>query len=596
MGGGAGGSGMMGGGGMGNMMEQMGAPKPRQLYPSLMALPDLSPERRLEVQQEAHERMKTGAALMSDGLEALSRAAPSDDYATMQEASETLREGLSQFDSGLAAHRALAEGRAPRQVALEWFKKEMNLLPPGGGERSGGVFGLSWFHFTVMLILIAFAAAMIAMYFFKMRRASALLAKVTQTPGSAPAPGSGAATAAATRTTESEDTSSPPGGTSGGGDCCGDGDAGCVSEAPVEGGAVSQGLLPVVEKKLCRLRVARVVQETPDVKTFRLVACHGGGIPFSFLPGQFLTLTLPVGEKPIRRSYTISSSPTQGYYCETTVKREEQGVGSRYLHDRVKVGDTIEVRAPSGKFIFTGQEADSIVLIGGGVGITPMMSITRALTDMAWPGDIYFIAACQNPEHFIFESELKLLAKEYDNLHLFAAMSRIERDIDGYRKGRLSKEMLAEWVPDIASKWVHLCGAPPMMEAVKGMLADLGVPADRTHTENFGSTQKPKAKVAHGQEAAAAEQQAAQVGTVTFATSNISTPFQPDETVLEASERVEVDIDYSCRVGTCGECKVKLLSGDVSMEVEDGLDPGEKEQGMILACQAKSNSDVSVEA
>ncbi len=128
---------------------------------------------------------------------------------------------------------------------------------------------------------------------------------------------------------------------------------------------------------------------------------------------------------------------------------------------------------------------------------------------MARPGEIYFIAACQDPEHFIFESELKLLAEEYDNLHLFAAMSRIERDIDGYRKGRLSKEMLAEWVPDLDSKWIHLCGAPPMMEAVKGMLADLGVPIDRIHTENFGSTQKPKAKVAEGQEAAAAEQKAA---------------------------------------------------------------------------------------
>ncbi len=66
--------------------------------------------------------------------------------------------------------------------------------------------------------------------------------------------------------------------------------------------------------------------------------------------------------------------------------------------------------------------------------------------------------------------------------------------------------------------------------------------------------------------------------------------------MLEAAERVDVDIDYSCRVGTCGECKVKLLSGDVTMEVEDGLDLGEKEQGIILACQAKSKSDVSVEA
>jgi ferredoxin len=70
----------------------------------------------------------------------------------------------------------------------------------------------------------------------------------------------------------------------------------------------------------------------------------------------------------------------------------------------------------------------------------------------------------------------------------------------------------------------------------------------------------------------------------------------PDETILEASERVGVEIDYSCRVGTCGECKVKLLSGEVTMEEMDGLDDGEYEQGLILACQAKSQHDISVEA
>jgi ferredoxin-NADP reductase len=609
------GGGMMGGGegggmggGMGKMMEQMGAPKPRQLYPSLMALPDLPPERRQQVEREAHERMKAGTVLMSDGLEALSRAAPSDDYAAMQEASETLREGLSQFDSGLAAHRALAEGRAPRSVALEWFKREMSLLPPGapGRAASGGLFGLSWFHFTIMLILVAFAVAMIAMYFFKMRRASALLARIAAPPETPPegspevspkAPPESSPPATANTTTEAlPGAGSLPAAATVTRDCCDDGDGECATERSDSAATISQGLLPVLEKKLCRLRVARIVQETPDVKTFRFVSCHGGGIPFSFLPGQFLTLTLPVGEKPIKRSYTISSSPTQGYYCEITVKREEQGAGSRYLHDRMKVGDTIEVRAPNGRFTFVGKEAGSVVLIGGGVGITPMMSIARALTDMAWSGDIYFIAACQDPEHFIFEEELKRLDAEYDNLHLFVAMSRIEQDMNGYRRGRLSKELLTQWVPDIGSKWVHLCGAPHMMDAVKGMLAELGVPGERIHTESFGSTQKPKAKVAEGQEAAAAKSKAAQVGTVTFAASDVSTPFEPDETVLEASERVDVNIDYSCRVGTCGECKVKLLSGEVSMEVEDGLDPGEKEQGMILACQAKSTSDVSVDA
>ncbi|WP_417379080.1 2Fe-2S iron-sulfur cluster-binding protein [Gimesia sp.] len=604
MGGGKGG-GMMGGGkgsGMGGMMEKMGAPKPKELYPKLMDLPDLPMEERAVIVQEAHQRMMEGTKLLAAGLDELANTTPTDDFGVMQVATAKMREGLTQFESGLAAHRAIAEGKAPRNVALQWFKREMNLLPPAGAEPTEGrVWGMTPFHTGVMVLLSVFAAAMIAMYFFKMRRASALLEKLT----TAESANEGASTTRVSPSTsppsdsltESEHpaTSKDSNKSATVADCCNDSEETCPSDEEfTDRPDISAGLLPIRKKKLCRLRVARINQETPDVKIFRLVACHGGGIPFNYLPGQFLTLTLPVGEKPIRRSYSISSSPTQGYYCEITVKREEHGAGSRYLHDELKVGDTIEVQAPSGKFFFTGKETDSIVLIAGGVGITPMMSVTRALTDMVWGGDIYFIVACHDPEHLIFESELNRLQEQHENLHVFVAMSRIEEDIDGYRKGRLSRDLLAEWVPEIASRRIHICGPAAMMDAVKKMLVELKVPAESIHTENFGGEQKPQVRAK--ERAKTAETDIAETGgTVTFSKSGKSTQFHADETVLEASERVDVDIEYSCRVGSCGVCVVKLLSGRVSMEVEDGLEPEDKEAGMILACQAKSTGNVSVE-
>ena len=591
------GGGMMGGG-MGGMMEKMGAPKPKDLYPSLMELPDLPMERRHELEQEAHGRMIAGTRLLGDGFDELSRSAAGDDFAAMQSATAKIREGLNDFESGLAAHRALREGKAPRNVALQWFKRELNIDDAVNTASSNALlWGMSPFHTSLMVVLVLFAAAMIWMYFFKMRRAASLLEKLsTENAGPQDVAGANESTnteAPATTPTESADasiatatsTSSPSA------DCCAT-DDGCPTEAPA-GGIDSSGLIPVAKKNLCRLRVAKITDETEDVKTIRMVACHGGRIPFNYLPGQFLTFTLPVGEKPIRRSYTISSAPTQAYYCEVTVKREDKGAGSRYICDELKVGDTLEVKAPSGRFTFTGEESGSVVLIAGGVGITPMMSVTRALTDMCWPGEIHFIVACRDPEHFIFESEIKRLEERYDNLHVHVAMSRIEQDINGYRKGRLSKELLAEWVPDIAEKRVHICGAPAMMEATKAMLAELDVPADNIHSENFGSTQKPKAKVAKGQEAHEAKATGAKV---TFATSDKSTELLADETILEAAERVDVEIDYSCRVGTCGICVAKLLSGEVTMEVDDGLESEDREAGMVLCCQAKAKQDVSIDA
>ncbi|GAA4469941.1 2Fe-2S iron-sulfur cluster-binding protein [Novipirellula rosea] len=588
MGGGEGGGGMMGGGGMGGMMEKMGAPKPKDLYPSLMELPDLPMERRGELEQEAHQRMIAGTRVLSEGFDELSSSAGSDDFAAMQSATAKIREGLGDFESGLAAHRALREGKAPRSVALQWFKREMNLSDGSPMAASNAwLWGMTPFHTIVMVILVLFAAAMVWMYFFKMRRAASLLERLATSGGAksgAGSEGGGSEKLSAPNSPSSNSLLPTP-------NCC-DTDDACATEQEAEG-ISHDGLLGVGKKKLCRLRVAKIIEETEDVKTFRLVACHGGGIPFSYLPGQFLTLTLPVAEKPIKRSYTISSSPTQGYFCEVTIKREGKGAGSRYLHDQVKVGDTLEVKAPSGKFVFSGKESDDIVLISGGVGITPMMSISRALTDMAWPGEIHFIAACRDPKHFIFEAEIKRLQEQFDNLHVHVAMSRIKENVNGYTSGHLNKERLAEWVPDIASKRIHICGAPAMMEATKAMLAELEVPAESIHTENFGSTQKPKAKVAKKQEAHQEKETGAKV---TFATSDESTSMPPNETILEASERIGVDIDYSCRVGTCGECRVKLLSGNVSMEVDDGLEPEEKEAGMILACQAKATEDVIVEA
>ncbi|MEM6467970.1 MAG: 2Fe-2S iron-sulfur cluster-binding protein [Planctomycetota bacterium] len=598
------GGGMMGGGMggmMDGMMEKMGAPKPKDLYPSLMELPDLPMERRHELEQEAHERMIAGTRLLGKGFDQLSRSAAGDDFAAMQSATAKIREGLNDFESGLAAHRALREGKAPRNVALQWFKRELNIDDAVNTASSKALlWGMSPFHTSMMAVLILFAVVMIWMYFFKMRRAASLLERLsTANAGtSGGEAGTGGVASVVERDTQSTAPETLPPDSQPStldsqpeNDCCATED-GCPTESP-SGGVDSSGLIPVAKKKLCRLRVAKITDETDDVKTIRLVACHGGRIPFNHLPGQFLTFTLPVGEKPIRRSYTISSAPTQAYYCEVTVKREDKGAGSRYICDELKVGDTLEVKAPSGRFTFTGEESDSVVLIAGGVGITPMMSVTRALTDMCWPGEIHFIVACRDPKHFIFESEIKRLEERYDNLHVHVAMSRIEHDTNGYRKGRLSKDLLAEWVPDIATKRVHICGAPAMMEATKGMLAELGVPAESIHTENFGSTQKPKAKVAKGQEAHEPKVTGAKV---TFATSDKSTELLADETILEAAERVDVDIGYSCRVGTCGICVAKLLSGEVTMEVDDGLEPENRDAGMILCCQAKAKNDVSIDA
>jgi hypothetical protein len=173
--------------GMGEMMKGMGTPPPKELYPALMALPELSPEQRKQVEAQAGERMHSGTVLMGQALDTLNAGTQSGDYAAMHEATTRMREGIAQLESGIAARRALAEGRAPREVALAWFKQEMNLSPAAAPAHQGA--GVTIFHLFTMVLLVAFALAMVAMYFFKMRRAAALFGRIEADKGSPP-PGS----------------------------------------------------------------------------------------------------------------------------------------------------------------------------------------------------------------------------------------------------------------------------------------------------------------------------------------------------------------------------------------------------------------------
>lgn len=225
---------------------------------------------------------------------------------------------------------------------------------------------------------------------------------------------------------------------------------------------------------------------THNVKTFRFRTRNGLQIPFKYLAGQFLTLHIEPWGIPTKRSYTIVSTPTWRNRIEITVKREDHGLVSRWLHDEVKVGDELEIEAPNGAFFFTGEEADSVVLIGGGVGVTPMMSAARYLTDTNWSGKIYLILSFQAPRDFIFREELAELQARNANLGVTVTMSRPGDEPWSGGVGRIDGMMLASAVPDIASRRVHICGPPPMMDAVKAALVALSVLMPRSRPRRSG--------------------------------------------------------------------------------------------------------------
>jgi ferredoxin-NADP reductase/DMSO/TMAO reductase YedYZ heme-binding membrane subunit len=352
------------------------------------------------------------------------------------------------------------------------------------------------------------------------------------------------------------------------------------------------------------LRVARVFDETPDVKTFRLRAVDGGPLPFEHQPGQYLNLTLTIAGEPVRRSYTIASSPTRGDYCEITVRRTAGGYASAHLHQALREGSVLSVAAPAGRFVFTGTAAERVVLIAGGVGITPLMAIVRALTDRCWPGQIHLVFAARTQRDVIFDEELRYLQKRFANLHVCVVLSR-EPD-GGYQgeRGRVTAELLARVVPGLPRGPFYVCGPDGMMDAVRAELASLGVAPAEVFTEAFVSPGTPGSTESASESpevvrsgAPEAEPQAREgIATVHFERSNCTAEVSGEKTILEAAEDSGVGIPFECRSGICGQCKTRVLRGSVTMDVQDALTTADRRRGLILACQARATRDVALDA
>ena len=351
------------------------------------------------------------------------------------------------------------------------------------------------------------------------------------------------------------------------------------------------------------LRISRVSDETHDVRTFRLVRAAGGPLPFTYRAGQYLNLALSIDGQRVNRSYTIASAPTHTDYCEITVKKASGGWASRHLHDALAEGGLVKVYAPAGRFVFDGEGTSRVLLVAGGVGITPLMSMVRTLTDRAWRGRIDLVYSVKTRADIVFEKELEELARRFPDLHVTVTLTREPKESDWKgERGPITRELVERVAPNLRSTPIYLCGPDPMMAAMTTLLRGLADPSAPIHVEAFVSP--PRAPAAEDdvatERAAEADESPARgdggVVMVQFATSGASTSVAEGETLLDAAEELGIDIPFDCRAGICGQCKTKLVKGRVVMDVQDALTPEDHKRRLVLACQARPVRDVIVDA
>ena len=342
--------------------------------------------------------------------------------------------------------------------------------------------------------------------------------------------------------------------------------------------------------------ICRAVRaETHDVKTF--VFAPRKGRHFTYRPGQFLTFEFEIDGEAIYRCYTISSSPTRPDTVSITVKRVSGGPVSNWLHDHFRPGMMLRATGPMGDFSWS--EAPSqpkYLLLSGGSGVTPMMSMARSAYDLAEIRDTLFVHAARSPADIIFRDELDFMSRRNRSIRV-AHICEEDSPHEAWSglRGRLTRPMLEAVAPDFMERIVFVCGPAPFMAAVRDMLKAVGFDMTRHFEESFNFEELPTQDREAVEEAA--EELSTQVATyrVEFAKTRRVVECPENLTILDAARRAGMRLPSSCAKGLCGTCKSKKLSGEVDMTHQGGIRQREIDQGMVLICCSKPRSDVVID-
>jgi ferredoxin-NADP reductase len=248
---------------------------------------------------------------------------------------------------------------------------------------------------------------------------------------------------------------------------------------------------------------------------------------------------------------------------------------------------TVEADGPFGHFCLDERQHRHVVLLAGGSGITPMMSMLRYIDDLCLETTVTLLYCVRTSDDVMFRTELEAFRTRLKHFHYHLLLSQPHAEWAGPR-GHVSRAFIDHAVPDHAAPDFFLCGPPPFMATSRAILTGLGVKPERIRQESFGS---PLPKRAHA-ETAGVETGA----TVEFTRSGTTCVVQSGQTLLQAAEAHGVGIPSLCRQGQCGTCKTKLLAGTVHMDAEAGLDPDSRARGFVLTCVGHADGAVTLDA
>ncbi len=325
------------------------------------------------------------------------------------------------------------------------------------------------------------------------------------------------------------------------------------------------------------IRVADVIDETHDTRSFVFDIPAELRTRFEYRSGQFLSFKVPFEGRVLTRSYSLASSPHTDAAHKVTVKRVDEGRISHWMNDNIRPGYRMMVVPPAGLFVLN-EATRKIVLFAGGSGITPVISIIKSA--LATTGrTIELIYANRDERSIIFKEELAALVAAHGSR--FSVVHSLD-DVDGFLdRGAVKRHIGTEREADF-----YLCGPGPFMATVEEALREIGVAHELVHIERFVSPPDPGLHIEEVTEEVA-DDTVADTITVVLDGETRDVPYAKGEKLLWAAREAGLEPPFSCEEGYCSCCMAKLVSGEVKMDTNDCLTPDLIAEGWILTCQAR---------
>ena len=337
------------------------------------------------------------------------------------------------------------------------------------------------------------------------------------------------------------------------------------------------------------LRVTATRRESANVLSIELQTDDQGPLPVP-LPGQYLTVKVPAGDPAPLRSYSLSGDPAAGSY-RISVKREQHGQVSRWLHGHIRVGSTVQAAAPRGDFYLTDDDAP-VVLLSAGIGVTPVLAMLHKLAAAHSQRRIWWVHTTHDRETHAFATEISSLIASLPQAVQHVYYTAGDGTGANITSGRLDRRSIAALgLP--ADATVYLCGPTTFMEAMRDALTATGIAPGRVHTELFGALPPINPGVVNAPPRIRPHPPSGKPGTgppITFSRTGLTVNWSPDyHSLLELAEACDIPTRYSCRSGVCHTCVTGVVAGAVAYTQPPLEQPPD---GTVLICCTAPRNDL----